>query len=427
MAVFRYWQDKPREVLEMLYYDTALGYYISEGFTREAMQPGFKFVDKKGIVCTKCKDLDPKRSKHLTEIYIKARSASKWFSHAVLIRMKREGEGEHDKGFFYWLEDTHITAMDIKKGTKELTKLEFRDPEEMPVLASSAKGLMIVEEGDLKSTRLLGDYQKEIGKFRSKYEPIIDNLLSYSTFLQELTIGIVRTYSGLRYIIAPQRYFADAESRAELEAVMNNTGHNFLIGSPDGQSEGETFEFGIKFGEGTPPFSPDQASKELIKPVAIFTKIPATVLSGEELGLRAGETNRQSFLNSLNEEQKDMDQDLVWMYAIEFDDDHILEHLIDWNPLIELDETEHLTNVKTKFEIFTANMHIVKDTKKFLDFLGLDIEIDEEKLEADRLQKEALRKQLSKGGTDQSDDESTTSKGDPPDSTDSDETDSEED
>ncbi len=405
MAAFRYWQDKPREILEMLYYDTAMGYYISEGFTREAMQPGFKFVDDKGNECEKCKTLDKKRMKHLKEIYIKGRSASKWFGYSVLIRLKREGEttdpeiGNDNPGYFYWLEDTHVTEMDIKKGSKELTKLWFRDPEEMPVLAATAEGLIKVDDDALKDVRLLGNYQKEMGKFRSTYEPIIDNLLSYSTFMEELTIGIVRTYGGLRILIAPARYFKDPVAKKELMETMNNTGHNFLLGGPDNKDEGE-FKFDINFGSGAPPFSPAEASKELIKPIAIFVKIPVTALSGEELGLRAGETNRQSFLNSMSEEQKDMDDDLVWMTSVEFNDDHIMEHGLEWNPLVEVDETEYLTNIKTKFEIFTANMHIVKDPVKLLAFLDLDIEIDKEKMEADRLQKEALKQRLMEGTTD---------------------------
>ena len=84
-STWRMWKDKPREVLEILFYDTALGMKVGRTFVEDALNADFMIVDNDDNPDEQANEKTTEKVKDKArEIYTRARGAQRWFSYSVV-------------------------------------------------------------------------------------------------------------------------------------------------------------------------------------------------------------------------------------------------------------------------------------------------------------------------------------------------------
>jgi hypothetical protein len=393
LAVFRYWDDKPRQVNQILYYDTAMGYYVIEGLPREAFAPGFDIVDDDDEI--QHEDLDKKRIKHMMEIYIKALGARDGLDGFSVIG-KFQFEDNEDE-VLYWVEQPNITNLETVAGTLELRELTITNPVDF---ATNSRKPTVLTNAQLQKVRLLGNLTKNPNKFRTKIEKIFDDLIALAVLGQQIALLVIRLGSGIRYVMAPAHVLANADTRKEYEDFLENMGMNSTIAVPDGTEIDKGFTFGVEFGDGASPIQPAEHQDYYLTNISIATGVPKEALKGNEIGLRSAETNRQAFLNTLSRMQNDAEDDILWLLEQEFEDEgFVAEGLhLKWKPLVEVDEAEALEILDKKLrlasELVPSLSQMGIELEDFYNLIGLEVNISQDQLNKFEEEKEKLNEQF---------------------------------
>lgn len=386
MAVMRYWGKKPRQALEILYYDTSLGWKLAEGIIRDALSPMVHIMnDEEELI----ENPDMNLMRDVKEKYIMAYAAAYAFSFSVLVYLDF-GDGR----VLHWVEDRDITKMEIKPGTKEITYLQFT-----PKIHSQDANVEPIEVTgeDLKYVRLIGNYDREMGKFRSRFEPIFDILVSIAVHLQQLTLLIIRTGSGTRWALIPQSMASDPTARKNIENQLENWGMNSMFAIPG--DDIEKVQFNLDFGTGSPPFNQTEARQNLLVPISIYTGYPTEYLEGKETGLRSGETAQSRVYQKHEEKQNDTMQDLLWVYSLVLEQEFPETAWLKYDPFIEMNETEkmelELEKLKTISEIDWEELGFKMED--VYDFYKVTIPYDASLREKTKSEKQALSNQIMNG------------------------------
>lgn len=404
-STFRFWGDKPRQVIEVLYHDTALGFKIIEGFVRDALAPDFEVINSEGEVV----EVSEANKNLAKEIYIKARSAQRAYGYSVLAWFSFDG-GEET---LYWIEDKDITEMQLKPATRDIEKFIFNPNHREPNFTSQP--IEVKNKAMSEDLLLLGEFDTTIGMFRSFIEPIFDNIVSYSILQEQFALLVIRIGSGIRVIKAPVSHLQDATMRRKYEQFLENFGMNSLLLVPDGITD--QFEFELNFGDGAPPFNQSEATDAMLVPITIYTNLTVEYLKGGELGLRSSETNRSRTLNEFEKEQRYSDRGMLFNLSKLEDNEALIDgtHKIRYMPLLEMDEKEKIAiEIEKLMAIQDIDPSIIEaiDPEDLLDHIGLDINFDRSKYEKAKTEREALKQKLQEGMSEGNEDEELSGNGD---------------
>lgn len=393
-SVFRYWGNQPREVMEILYYGTALGRKIGLGVIQDSMTANNIVVDKEDKAAFE-EQILPAIMKNTKDIYARARGAARFFGYSVFGYFQFPNTTEE---VLYWLEDTHITEIEVLPGTRIITKLSFHNPAEEHSYSSIP---ITLTEAQLDKVMLLGDYDTRVGRYRAYIEPLHDILIANMVHLEQLTVLEIRTGSGIRYAKVPTSYMEKAGNRTKVNDMMENFGINTIFAYPDGQ--GEEFEFNLMFGEGSPPFNHKEAGEELLKPVSILTGLPYTYLVGEMMGLRSAEENKNNVYDFFIQQRDAAEEYLLSAIGWLIDED-LSEYKIKWMPNVEIDEEKKLIMKINAYQAFQDMIPDIEgmgfDAEDIIADLGIEIKFDKSKFDKAKTERETLRDKISEGITD---------------------------
>ncbi len=400
-SLFRYWGNQPRQVMEQLYYGTALGKKLGIGTTIDSLTGNNIVVDSKDKPLFEDK-ITPKITKNVKDIYSRARGAANFFGYSVFGFFEFPNTKDE---VLYWLEDTHITELEVLPGTRTITKLSFHNPSEMIDHSSEP---ITLEKGQLDKVMLLGNYDTRVGKYRAAMEPYHDVMMAYMVHLEQLTVLEIRTGSGTRTMKAPKSFMDIPANRTKINNMMENWGVNTIFAYPDGLEE--QFEFTLDFGDGAPPFNHREAGEEILKPVSIGTGLPYTYLVGEMTGLRSAEENQNNvydfFIRTRDEAEEYLLAGTGWLI-----EEDLSEAKNKWMPNVEIDEEKKLAMKITAYQAFQDMLPDIDGmgfkAEDIIADLGIEIEFDQASFDKAKTLREELKAKISEGMSDGSEPDDT--------------------
>lgn len=321
---------------------------------------------------------------------------------SVLIVMFTEGkdeDGKPKKGLFwgdssntklYW-EDDGITLHRVEytpfKRDRSTPKKEgpfvFTDKAEKD------------KDGDLSGVRVIANRSIRLGQFIADIDPYLDALFTLACIFEMIGLWSIRTI-GVPILKADESLWDDENSGLKTEAddAMRNYGVNSRFVLPSKINGVET-EFEIYAPTSNPNF--EGAIKGIIAEISMGTGIPAEVLLGNPVGLRSSGENKLNYYRVLQKIQELMIEHFEWMYRqmykLEDTDDFYLEI----NPFKVLDEMRQL-EIKTSQVALLNQMKNIKDEfglspQAILDWIGIDIPVDEQIIAQFQKQREAFMNQ----------------------------------
>jgi hypothetical protein len=138
--------------------------------------------------------------------------------------------------------------------------------------------------------------------------------------------------------------------------------------------------------------------------------MPKTALEGEELGLKAGETNQQEANKVIERIQGEFSNNILSWYLMQQFELELSNYSIIWNNYTEPTEAETLDNLLVKASIFEQLKNVVKDPVKLAELIDLGIEVlSKEEMEAKA--KEVMNNMNAEEGDEQEEEDSPDDKG----------------
>ena len=226
-ATFRYWQTIAQSVYEVLYHRNPYARYYAEGILNEAFSKGFDIMEGDKEHGRNDEILRDNKFNDTMEKATKGITSSRWGCYSVLGMFQVKGENSEPE--LYWLDWDKISELDIKAFTREITKLKYFPP------IYSAQGYSdtdTVDVIDLTKVKLLGNYSKESGRYRSIYEPIFDDLVGLTNISQQIVVKQIRIGSGIRVANVPWEIYANEATRNEIKDDLDNMGINSMFTMP---------------------------------------------------------------------------------------------------------------------------------------------------------------------------------------------------
>lgn len=401
MAVLRFWGDKPQELLDILHFDTPIGWFVFEGKHAKALSKIPVPINADGEVVPGWDEVDKQIVRDDLDKYIKARA--EYNKSYCVLGMFKFGNNDPE---FYFIRPKYIQEMKLKPGTKEITKFIFTPPIEYMEDFSNKTP---IEVNDMSQLRLMGDFDRDFGRFRSRYESIIDNLVGLSILDQQLVLLTIRVGSGVRYILVKEAILSDSDARKELQDTLENMGMNTLMVVPVSSLEENDFQLKLDFGDGTPPIEWTNFRQNLLRGVSLRIGAPEETLNGAEIGMRSAETNQSMWLQSLDQEQEQITPDWIWYYKVRWGLEST--EALDYPPFQEPDEATAVQLFMNKVMALEKAQQVAEKAGMPLEYilkeLNFDYEIDQAMIDEFNKRREEMAQPLNPEGEEGSIDDTT--------------------
>ena len=399
-ATFRYWQDINTVIYDVLYHRNPYANYYAEGIVREAFVKGFDYMLGDKEHPNNEEILSHPLFNDMMEKTILAIAQKRANTFAVMIWVKMEDQPEEQ---LYWLSWEDLVSMEIIPFTMDINYIEFHPP----VYAVQTVDFTPIKLGKKDSStpivnvKLMANYGKKSGQFRSIFEPIFDDLVGLTNISQQIVIKQIRIGSGIRNITVPWEMYADKEAMTKFEGQLENMGVNSLMitpGDKDGVAKVELY-----FGEGS--MSSKEDKEEILGNIAAYTRIPIEAWKGSMLGVRSGDANRDMLLNQYSKINTDEEEYVLWNSLKQFNEllsDSIEGVWLRFKPLSEEDPKELIAIIGQKLDIIQKlapdynRLGIVQ--KELYSLIDLDLKIDKALIAEFEEEKEALMNTMNTEG-----------------------------
>lgn len=296
---------------------------------------------------------------------------------------------EDDVSVIVWGDKSNTKLFFEDDGVTE-NKVVFTPVKTLATTETAAKTINFVFSDTLESTedqkiiplaevRIIRARSMQWGQGQAAIDPYLDALFALATLFEMVGIWSIRSV-GVPMFGADESLW-DAEQgtlKTDMLDSLRNWGINTKMLYPL-TIRGSPTKIELYTPGDNPNF--DVALKTILAEISIGTGIPGEKLVGNPVGLRSTEENQRNFFRAIGKIVSNHIQDFEWMYRRVWDIEDQDDFYLVVDPYEEMDELKQLEvkakqmEVLSKMAVFAEKFGI--SPKVSLEYLGIDIEIDE--------------------------------------------------